>query len=512
MTYIPSTVPGHGKELFAALFDEFGDLKTQRLAWERRWREITDYCAPTRDCFGEASKPPRPCDIFDGTAILAAENLAAGLQGLLADPGHNWFALGPHKAALAEEPQVRIYFEEVAEIIRYTLLADGKGFYAQAPDFFRDLIAFGTALFYVEARYDSKSNYVGLRFSARPLSELYIAANDCGGIERLYRPFALSAPEAYARYGEVLPSAIRRAAEQDRGAGRYDFLRVLVQNPSPEPRLACAEAKPWLCYTFACDTGALVQLAGFSELPYQVARWSLRAGSAYGTSQAMLAMPDIRTLNAMAKTTLIAAQKAVDPPILAQQEMGLSGLKTHPGAIIPGGLDAMGQRQFEPFTTGADIGLSLEMEQQRRDAIREAFLHASLVQIAQNNMSATEYLGRQSEKARLLAPYLGRIRAEFLDPLLRRVYALLERAGQLPERPQILQDAILQDAGAFQVSYLSPMSRTAKMLEAGAVMKSMDSLRPLMEHNPMLISQFDLPAATRLIAEAFGVPSTLMRG
>ena len=145
-----------GEQSPSALLEEFDHLRGNRQSWEARWREIVDYCAPTRDCFGDISKPPRQSDIYDGTAILAAENLAAGLQALLADPAYNWFELGPCKARLSDEPEVKRYFDEVSDIIRYTLLAEGKGFYAQVPDFFRDLVAFGTALFYVEARYDEK--------------------------------------------------------------------------------------------------------------------------------------------------------------------------------------------------------------------------------------------------------------------------------------------------------------------------------------------------------------------
>src|SRR5690606_8774321 len=118
-------------------------------------------------------------------------------------------------------------------------------------------------------------------------------------------------------------------------------------------------------------------------------------------SPAMLALPDIKMLNAMAKTTIVAAQKAADPPILAPDEAAVRGIRTTPGGIIYGGIDDNGRVRYQPLTTGANIGLTLEMAEQRRQAIREAFHWSLLLLVAQPNQTATEVLARQEEKLRL---------------------------------------------------------------------------------------------------------------
>lgn len=254
------------------------------------------------------------------------------------------------------------------------------------------------------------------------------------------------------------------------------------------------------------DDEQLIAQSGYDELPYQVARWSLARGAVYGSSQAMLALPDIRTVNAMAKTSLLAAQKAVDPPILVPHETGMQGLKTHPGAVIVGGLDHNGRRMYEPFTLGTNVPLTLEMEEQRRAAIRDAF-HAGLLMMADGpSMTATEFLGRQDEKMRLMAPYLGRIQTEFLNPLLNRVYALLARAGQIPTPP----DSLLDQPG-FKVTYLSPLARAQKTSEANAIMRTYQTLGPLAEVAPQILQHFDFDQAARSIADAFGVPNDVLK-
>ena len=170
-----------------------------------------------------------------------------------------------------------------------------------------------------------------------------------------------------------------------------------------------------------------------------VARWSMPSGGhVYGQGPASLALADIRALNAMVRTNLTAAQMAVDPPLMTVDDNGLRGVKTFPGAVVFGGLDANGRKMVEPLPLGGvgAINLGLALEEQRRDSIRDAF-HLGLLRDAslQANATATEFLGRQEERLRLLAPNLGRIEAE-LFTLIRRVAGILNRAG-LPRCPTI---------------------------------------------------------------------------
>ena len=72
------------------------------------------------------------------------------------------------------------------------------------------------------------------------------------------------------------------------------------------------------------------------------------------------------------------------------------------------------------------------MEQQRRGQIREAFFGPLLVAAHAPGETATAFLGRQEEKARLLAPYLARLQSELLEPLVQRTFGVLYRAGALP--------------------------------------------------------------------------------
>jgi hypothetical protein len=219
----------------------------------------------------------------------------------------------------------------------------------------------------------------------------------------------------------------------------------------------------------------------------------------------MLALPDIKMLNAMAKTTIVAAQKAADPPILAPDEMAVRGIRTTPGGIIYGGVDEQGRARYQPFHSGAAIGLGLELEEQRRQAIREAFHWSLLLMVASPNQTATEVLARQEEKLRLMGPHLGRLQSEFLDPLITRLFNTLLRHRRLPPPPE----SLIGRAG-IKVEYVSPAAQAQRASDGTAIVRALQALGPLAAMKPEIFDNIDADATARALAEAFGAPAKLL--
>ena len=121
----------------------------------------------------------------------------------------------------------------------------------------------------------------------------------------------------------------------------------------------------------------------------------------------MTALADIKMLNKMSEVTIRAAQKQVDPPLLVPDDGFMLPVRT-----IPGGLNfyRSGTRdRIEPLNIGANNPLGLNMEEQRRQAIRAAFYVDQLILEPGPQMTATEVVQRTEEKMRLLGPLTGRL-------------------------------------------------------------------------------------------------------
>lgn len=476
-------------------------LAAERATLDHLWQEIAELMQPMRADFTlqRAAGEKRSQKIFDGTAGQAAENLAAGLWGLITNAGNDWFTLRADLPEDEEDQATKLWLDEVTRRMRAAFAGNGQRFYARVMELYADLVTFGTAVFYVEE--DAATGRV--HYSCRHLAECFIAENAQDEIDTLFRRFRFSARQAVGRWGDACHPSIRRAVEKEPNR-RFSFLHAVM------PRGEAGEkgAGPDLAFTsFYVDVehGSLLSTGGYHEFPYQVPRWSTASRGLYGDSPAMMALPDVKMLNAMSKTTIIAAQKAVDPPLLAIDELAVRGLRTHPGGIIYGGLDENGRRRYEPLSSGGNVGLGLELEEQRRETVRQAFYFSLLLMVQQPNQTATEVLARQEEKLRLMGPHLGRIQAEFLDPLIRRQFGIMRRANLLPATPRQLQGS------GIRVEYVSPLARAQRAGEGAAIVRALESLVPIGTIKPEIYDNIDADAAARAMVQSFGAPNVLLR-
>ena len=179
----------------------------------------------------------------------------------------------------------------------------------------------------------------------------------------------------------------------------------------------------------------------------------------------MTALPDVKMLNEMSKTTIKAAQKQVDPPLLVPDDGFLLPVRT-----VPGGLNfyRSGTRdRIEPLNIGANNPLGLNMEQQRRDSIRAVFYVNQLMMQQGPQMTATEVIQRNEEKMRLLGPVLGRLQSELLQPMILRVFNIMLRNKLFPIAPEVLANQEIDN------EYVTPMALAQRSQELQSMMRGL---------------------------------------
>lgn len=476
-------------------------LAAERAQWDGHWQEIAEIFSPFRADFLGSRTPggKRGSRIFDGTPGLAAENLAAGLWGLMTNSSNAWFQLRHQDEAVNERPEVALWLDLASRRMLNAFAGAGQRFYARVVDLFSDLVHFGTGIFYVDEILGRRE----LFFSCRHLAECCIAENDEERVDTVFRRFHMTARQAALRFGGSLGDKLIQAAEK-RPDERFTFLHAVL--PAAEfDGEAARKGQGFASVYLSLEEGRILSDGGYWEFPFQVPRWSQRSRGLYGDSPAMLALADAKMLNQMSRTLIVGAQKQVDPPLLATDEAAVRGLRTVPGGVIYGGLDPQGRRLYEPLMSGGNTGLGLQLEEQRRDAVREAFHASLLLLVSQPGRTATEVLALQEEKLRLMGPHLGRVQAEFLDPLLERVFRILLRRGDLPPAPPALQNASLR------IEYVSPMARAQRAGEAQAILRTLEAAGPLAQIDPAVLENFDADQAARLLGQAFGLPPRVLR-
>jgi hypothetical protein len=479
-------------------------LKSDRSSLESLWQEIAELVRPQRAEFTarkwEGQK--RGLQQFDASSATALDQLASGLWGSVTNSATEWFQIRHPDPVMNDEAEVKVWLDDSRQIMADALGTEGQRFYTEALEYYTDLGAFGTAVFYT----DEAAGEARLTFKTLPLVECVIDQDDRGRVDTVLRRWRWTARQAVARWGDKAPAKARKLVADGKQDEFLYFVHAVQPNRERDPRRRDARGKPWSSIHVCVDTMEIVQSGGFEEFPFQVARWGTAQRGLYGESPAMKALTDIKVLNTIERTKLVAGQKAADPPLLAPDENAIRGIKVAPGGITYGGVTADGNALVQPLQAGADFRIFEGMAEQKREAVREAF-HNTLMQMAQRpNVTATEVLEVKEERLRLLGPQLSRIETEFLDPLTRRVFGLLFRAGALPPLPE----ALLEDP-RIKVEYVSQLSVAQKSGRAAAVMRVMQSVVPLAQARPDILDNLDFDEAARAIAEGYGLPPKLLR-
>jgi len=216
----------------------------------------------------------------------------------------------------------------------------------------------------------------------------------------------------------------------------------------------------------------------------------------------MNALPDVKMLNKMSETTIRAAQKQIDPPLMVPDDGFVLPVRTTPGAL---NFYRTGTRdRLEPLQIGANNPLGLNMEEQRRNAIRQAFYVDQLLMSQGPAMTATEVLQRNEEKMRLLGPVLGRLQSELLQPLISRSFALLLRNGLLPAAPEQLQG---QD---IDIEYVSPLAKAQRLTDLQSMLRGFEVMMQVAEIAPVM-DYLDSDKLVQYLVEVTGIPARVIR-
>ncbi len=492
------------KGLAKDIFLRWQHLVGARGIWNQHWQEIAEFVIPRRGGFTSTQIPgeKKMNRVFDSTAIWANEQLAAALHGMLTNPSQRWFQYRTTDPRLMDFQEVRVWLHEVENIIYDVFSTPEANFNSQVHELYLDIVAFGTALMYIE---ETPGVGPGLRYRTLYLGESWVSEGKNGIIDTLYRLLKISARNAYNTWGDNAGSTIANLA-----AKKPDELVDIIWEVRPRKERDVnrrdALNKAWSSTYVTVKDRWVINESGFDDFPILSPRWTKVIGETYGRSPAMVALPDIKMLNEMSRTTIRAAQKAVDPPLLVPDDAAILPVRTTPSGL--NFFRAGTTDKIEPLKMGGDVGLGLEMEDQRRSAILRAFFLDQLkLQKEKVEMTRFEAEVRQQENLRQLSPTIGRIEMEFLDLIIENTFVIKAKQRGLPPPPQVLVDADAE----LKVEYVSPIARAQRSQEATAVMQAMDMIGPIAVFEPAVLDNFDGDEIARGTQEWFGLPPKIMK-
>ena len=483
-------------DLAKTLLKRFDRLKSNRQNWESHWQEVADYMQPRKaDVTKTRSKGDKRTElIFDSSPLQAVELLAASLHGMLTNPATTWFSLRFKGGEFEDNDEAKAWLEDATEVMYNAI--NKSNFQQEIFELYHDLITFGTAAMFIEE--DEEDT---LKYSTRHINEMYISENDKGRIDTIFRKFRLTARAAIQKFGANVSDNIVTVNRKD-PYEEIEILHAIYPRSDFNPKKQDKANMPFESVYLEAGTGDELSVSGFKEFPFVVPRYLKASHEIYGRSPAMTALPDVKMLNEMSKTTIKSAQKQVDPPLLVPDDGFILPVRT-----VPGGLNfyRSGTRdRIEPLNIGANTPLGLNMEEQRRDSIRNAFYVNQLMMQSGPQMTATEVIQRNEEKMRLLGPVLGRLQSELLKPLIDRTFALLLRKNLFRPAPDFLSG---QD---IEIEYVSPLAKAQKSAELQSIMRGIEILGSLANVAPVF-DHVNMDKLVKHLMDVVGVPQKVLK-
>lgn len=481
------------------LINRCNSLRSERATWENHWQEVADYIVPNKNNIINEFTPgqKRNIHLFDNTAVHSCELLASSLHGILTNPSAPWFELTTGDEELDQVDSVRRWLQDSA--IRMHRVLNNSNFQTEIHEYYIDLCAFGTSPLTIEEDKESV-----IRFKSLPIQECYIRENNFGIIDELHRVFEWDAKKIFQEWGEdKLPEDIKKQI-RDHGNKKFKIIHTVIPTKHLQMMGHDVESNKEFTSIYVLEEKQVIlEEEGFNEFPYIVGRWAKYSGEVYGRSPGMTALPEAKTINKIAETTLIGAEKAVDPPMQLPDDGFIMPIITEPGGLNY--YRAGSNERIEPIFNNSRVDIGIEIIREHMRKIREAFFVEQFQLPQIDRQTAQEALLRSEEQRRLLGPLMGRQHYEFLRPMIERVFKIMDRRDQFLEVPGEL------DGIRLDVRYNSLIARSQRVDEGQNIMRTLNMSGPFIELDPSVADNFNGDVAVKKIAQIFGLPQEIIR-
>lgn len=317
-----------GAEICSLVGHTFG--KKQNL--DNFWQELAEQFYPERADFTETRTLGEDfaSRLYSSEPLLARRDFGNYIGAALRPKGRVWFKPRARRDEIDEIPEVQKYLENRG-LSFFNRLKDWRSRFVQtavAAD--HDYVTFGNSVTSFEERADRS----GLKFRTWHLRDCAWLTDYDGEVNTLFRK---AKPEAR----NVV------ANEKSKGWSIHPKVREkIAKNPTDSlPIYHCLMPAdfydpsrkwqhPFVSVYIDIDNKWVMSEKAVPVFNYNVSRWFTIDSSPYAFSPAALcALPDSRTLQSMTWSIVEAGEKAVEPPMVAVEEVVQGGVDLRAGAV-----------------------------------------------------------------------------------------------------------------------------------------------------------------------------------
>lgn len=425
---------------------QIGDkLFSNKRQWDQLCQDIAENFYPMRADFttkftlGEDFAS----DIMESYPVQARETLGNAPSSMLRQG--DWFAVQTGFEELDEDPANARWLEYATSHFRRLIYDRRANFVRATGEADHDWVTFGNPVLSVE---ESPDRGHFLFRSWHPKENAWME-NAVGKIDHNQRNMMMTARNLNMRWPKNIHQDIKKAAKESPTQEfkiRHVVLPVEEVYGDDRAKRRQYGDNPYCSFYIDCEHEEVLSEGPLPTFNYVIPRWRTLSGFAQGFSPATInALPDGRMLQSLARIILEQGEKAIDPPSIAKGEIFRDAVNLYAGGMTYVDLEEDDdiRKVFQQLNEGGNLSFGMEMKQDVRNLIAEAFLLNKLMLPSAREMTAFETQARLDEFRRAALPFFGPIESEYHLPLLDVAFQIAVRndAFDMEAMPQALSDA-----------------------------------------------------------------------
>lgn len=475
---------------------QIGDrLFSQRSALMSLWQEQAEHFAP--DLADFTTQVTIGSDItahlMTGVPALNARELADNLAAMLRPRQKAWAKLAARNKKVNEDSEAQQWLEWATERMRQAMYARPANFLRATKLGDRFFAIFGNAVLQPTLN----RNRDGLLYRTRHLRDTVWCENSDDQIDSVHRKEQMCAKDMCEYFPKTAHKTVHDCLEKE-PYREFEIRHVIVPAEYESDSTKNRERFPYKSYYVDVANDTILEEVQQRRLGYVIPRWSFGMFKQYAVSPAtMLSLPDARLLQQMTVALLEATEKAVTPPLVAQEEVVRGDVQVYAGGItwVDSQYDEKLGEALRPIAQDfRGLAHGLQMLADVREVMKQQFylnkLH--LPELSGKEMTAFETQARVSEYLHNALPLFEPMEVEYNGGLCEQTFELLLENGAFgspDEMPEILRGADVH------FEFESPLQATAERVKVEAYGELLQLLTNTLPINPQAALRVDLDKA-----------------
>lgn len=493
-----------------AILERENQLDKDRNSFDPTWGDIREVLLPWhgRNLYGCDSNEDtdgrlKDHKIYDSTGTRALGVTAAGMQAGINSPARPWFKLSLADKELAEFKPVRVWLDQVEQIIRDIYARSNV--YNMLHHTYMELIAFATASAGIVPDFQTV-------IRARPFTvgEYWLGLNEQGRVDTFRRKFRLTAKQLVERFGEKNVSRAVLSAYKGKNTEARFTVNHFIEPNDNRILFPFGQDKAYrsVYHEKGFEDNKVLAMRGSEIFPIIAPRWHTVGMMAYGFGPGHATLSDLRGLQKERMKMLVATDKFVDPPLVGPANLEDKVVDATPGGITYDDSLTQNAGLRELYNVNANgitaIGAAI---QDSRAAIRQGLFTDLFTMIANSvdrEKTATEIAALKEEKMTVLGPVLDSVHNEVHNPLIDAAFHYAEKADILPEVPEEIQGM------KIEVEYISILAQAQKLVATSGIEQVAAFVGNLSAIYPEARHKFNPTEAVDAYADAVGVAAKVI--